>query len=199
MSRPFCLGIGGSPRRKGNTDLLLQAALEGAVEAGARVETVYLRNLDFSPCTACEACHQTGECVLGDDMTALHPRILSADYLVVAAPIYSLALNAQNKMFVDRSQCWWAARYILKVPVLLGGKTDNNARALFISAAGSPKTDVFDCALRTIRYFFDLIGAAMAPPVLVAGVDSLGEVAQDPQKILKAKEAGYQLIKGGIT
>jgi hypothetical protein len=67
----WVLGIVGSPRRHGNTEMLVNEALRGAEEADASVEKVILSKLDVGPCRACDACRKTGECVQRDDMPAL--------------------------------------------------------------------------------------------------------------------------------
>ena len=63
------LGISGSPHRHGNTETLLDSFLDGAKAAGASVEKVVLKDLNYSPCRGCNACHKTGECVVKDDAT----------------------------------------------------------------------------------------------------------------------------------
>jgi len=63
LTRKRVLGIVGSPRRGGNTEILVGAVLRGAEEAGALVEKVLLSKLGISPCLACDACRDTDECV----------------------------------------------------------------------------------------------------------------------------------------
>lgn len=88
------LGISGSPRRHGNTETLLDSFLEGAKAAGASVEKVVLKEINYSPCRGCNACHKTGECIVKDDAPGLYEKILAADCLAVASPIYSMGITA---------------------------------------------------------------------------------------------------------
>ena len=89
------LGISGSPHRHGNTETLLDSFLDGARAAGASVEKVALVDLDYTPCRGCNACHKTGECIVKDEAPALYDRILAADCVAIASPIYSMGITAQ--------------------------------------------------------------------------------------------------------
>ena len=108
------LGINGSPRIGGNTDILLDKVLEGAESRGAQTEKVILNRLKFSPCQECENMRDDGTCLVEDDMQPLYKKIGEADAIVLASPIFFGSLSAQTKMMVDRFQCLWRAKYILK-------------------------------------------------------------------------------------
>ena len=82
------LAINGSPRRRGNTEALLDAMAKGLAAAGALCEIVRVSDLDIHPCIGCGGCEKGGECVLEDDMTGLYPKIIEADRIVLASPIY---------------------------------------------------------------------------------------------------------------
>jgi multimeric flavodoxin WrbA len=99
------LVIKGSPREKGNSSILADKAAEGAKSAGAQVETFSLHRMDIHPCDGCDICQETGVCVLGDDMQDLYPRLLGADAIAIASPIYWFTISAQTKLFIDR---WYA-------------------------------------------------------------------------------------------
>lgn len=91
------LGISGSPRRHGNTETLLDAVLDGARDAGAEVEKIILRTLDYASCQGCNACHRTGVCIIEDEITPVFEAIARADILIVASPIYSMGITASSK------------------------------------------------------------------------------------------------------
>jgi len=82
------LGIYGSPRAGGNSDLLLDRALEGAAEAGAVRDRVYVRDVSISGCLECGACEETGACVIPDQMEEIYPRLQEARVIVMAAPCF---------------------------------------------------------------------------------------------------------------
>lgn len=89
------LGISGSPHRHGNTETLLDSFLDGAKEAGAGVEKVILKDLDYSPCRGCNACHKSGDCVMKDDAIALFEKVLKCDCLAIASPIYTMGFTSR--------------------------------------------------------------------------------------------------------
>jgi multimeric flavodoxin WrbA len=93
----------GSPRTRGNTACLAARLAEGARQAGAEVETVYLHELDIRACDACDLCKETGvDCAIEDDMQSIYPKLRSADALVLASPVYWFTYSAQLKLCIDR-------------------------------------------------------------------------------------------------
>lgn len=101
------LVINGSPRAKGNSDLLCDEFIRGAEEAGHQVEKISLRERKIHPCRACYACFRTGTCVQQDDMAELLDRAEEADVLVLASPTYFLTMSGQMKVFIDRLLSKW--------------------------------------------------------------------------------------------
>lgn len=93
----------GSPRKNGNSDILCNQFAAGAEEAGHRVEKIYLADLEISPCAACYGCRKTGSCVKKDDMELLLARLVEADVLVLATPVYFYSMSAQMKTMMDRT------------------------------------------------------------------------------------------------
>jgi len=98
----------GSPRERGNSAALAERAAAGALEAGAQVESVYLHGLDIRACDGCDLCMEQGEyCVIEDDMQSLYPKLLEADALLLASPIYWFTFSAQLKLCIDRWYGLW--------------------------------------------------------------------------------------------
>ena len=97
----------GSPRQQGNSAALADQAAAGAQEAGAQVESFYLHGMDIRPCDGCDFCKETGVCVVKDDMQALYPKLLAADALILASPIYWFTYSAQLKTCIDRWYGLW--------------------------------------------------------------------------------------------
>ena len=96
------LGILGSPRRRGNSDILLDLALTGAKEAGAEVEKIVLSKKKISGCLDCGKCNEAGVCVIKDDMQGIRKKILEADAIIHSVPLYFWAMTAQMKAYLDR-------------------------------------------------------------------------------------------------
>ncbi len=112
------LGIYGSPRKGGNTDILLEEAMKGAGEAGAEVEGLRLTALNVLPCLECHGCDTTGRCVIQDDMQKIYPKLTESDVIILASPIFFYGITAWAKALVDRSQALWTRKYLIKDPSL---------------------------------------------------------------------------------
>ena len=96
------LGVSGSPRVGGNTDLILNQALEVAKSNGAEVSLIRLSDYKLEPCNACMSCFSTGKCVIKDDGQALYEMLTGADGLILGSPSYFQGVTAQMKTFIDR-------------------------------------------------------------------------------------------------
>lgn len=96
------LGLIGSPRKGGNTEILIDRALEGAASSGATIEKVRLADLRINPCRGCESCKETGRCVQDDDMQQVYSKMLKADGILLGTPVYFWGPSAQTKCLVDR-------------------------------------------------------------------------------------------------
>ena len=96
------LGIAGSPRRGGNTDLLLEEFMKGAASQGAETKTIELRRMKFETCRHCDGCLKTGQCVIKDDMETIRPIIADADLFIISTPVYVDGMTGPLKTFLDR-------------------------------------------------------------------------------------------------
>ena len=184
---PSILCLHGSPRRGGNTDLLLEALADGARRAGARVDHLNCRTLRFRPCTGCGACSDTGLCILDDALGPVYEMVDDAAALVVGAPVYFLGVPASLKALIDRFQCRWSRRY------LMGLSPGPERPGVFLSAAGSPASSVFTCAQRTVEAFFDVLGVACKTNLLYPNVDGKGAVREHPTALGEARDVGTTL------
>ena len=187
------LGIFGSPRRGGNTDLLLEEALRGAEKEGAKVERLYLSDLTITPCKECHGCDNTGNCVILDDMQKIYPALLEADVILLASPIFFYGVTAWAKALIDRSQALWARKYLLKDPSL--GKKGRKRKGFFISVGATKGPKVFEGAILTARYFFDVLNAEYAGELVFRGADAKGDILKHPETLQQAFEAGRKLAQ----
>lgn len=189
-----CLGIACSPRKNGNTDLLLQKAIAGAQEGGAQVETIFLRDYQFSPCVGCNGCAKTGECVIKDDMQTLYPKLLAADRIILAAPIFSMGINALAKAMIDRFQRFWSTKYLLKEKVIKGVNRPPR-KGIFLSTAGTDYNNVFAGAEMVVKYAFLMLETDYAGKYLYPKIDAKGEINDCHQCLEEVFLAGKNLIK----
>ncbi len=186
------LGLYGSPRKGGNTELLLDEALRGAAGQGARTEGVRLSDLRITPCEECLTCFNDGACPISDDMQGVYTRLLEADIVILASPIFFYGITAWAKAMVDRCQALWARKYVLHDPLLQGEK---KRKGFFLSVGGTKGQRMFDGATLTVKYFFDAFNAAYAGELLFRGVDACGDIAKTPDALSQARAAGRNLAQ----
>jgi multimeric flavodoxin WrbA len=188
------LGIMGSPRRQSNTEILLDKALEGAKGAGAEVEKVLVSKLEISPCLEIYACRKDGKCSIKDDMQLLYEKLLDADHIVFASPIFFYSITSQAKAIVDRCQALWVRRHVLHM-----GKVDNRIRkGVFISVGATRGEKLFEGAVLTVKYFFDAIGVKYSGDLLIRGIDSKAQIREHPTALQDAFRLGQQLVSPDI-
>ncbi len=185
------LGIFGSPRRGGNTDLLLEEALKGALEEGANVERLYVINYTLTPCQECHGCDQTGKCVILDDMQKIYPKLLAADLIILASPIFFYGVTAWAKTLIDRSQALWSKKYLLKDPSM--GKQGKKRKGFFISVGATKGQRVFDGAILTVKYFFDALNAEYVGELVYRGVEGKDDILKNPEALQQAYEMGRKM------
>jgi multimeric flavodoxin WrbA len=186
------LGIMGSPRRQSNTEILLDKALEGAREAGAEVEKVLVSKLKISPCLEIYACLKDGNCAIKDDMRLLYDKLLEADHIIFASPIFFYGITSQAKAVIDRCQALWVRRRVLGI-----GKEDKRERmGVFISVGATRGKKLFDGAVLTLKYFFDAIGVKYSGDLLIRGIDKKGQIREHPEALQDAFRLGQELVRG---
>ena len=186
------LGIAGSPRRGGNTDLLLAEVMKGAASRGAEVKTIVLNDLKIAPCQHCDACLETGRCKVKDDMQMVYRELENADRIVLASPLHFMGVTAQMKAMIDRCQALWARKYVLKLPPL-GNRRER--KGLFISVGGRKIDNLFEPALATVKTFFRILDITYAGELLFPGIDEKGAIAKHPDALRQAFLAGQKLVE----
>ncbi len=188
------LGILGSPRKGGNTELLLEETLKGAEAEGAEVERLRLTDYNIIPCKECLACFKDGNCIILDDMAKIYPKLLEADIIILASPIFFYGVTAWAKALIDRCQALWARKYQLKDPSF--GKEGRKRKGFFVSVGGTKGQKTFEGAILTAKYFFDVLNAEYAGELVLREVDAKGDVLKHPEALQQAFEAGRKLVLG---
>ncbi len=183
----------GSPRRKGNTSLLLKKAIEGARDAGAEVTEVVLRDKKLSPCLEIYGCKNDGKCVIKDDFHEIVEQMLVSNGVMLASPIFFYSVSAHTKMLIDRCQSLWMKKYYIE-------KADRKnwipkRKGLFISLGATNGKKLFDGPLLTIKYFFDVLDMTLHKSLLYRGIDLEGEITDYPQYLEEAYQAGRDLVE----
>ena len=179
------LGIVGSPRRGGNTEILVDEVLSGAAEGGAAVEKIILSELTIAPCQGCDTCYNIGDCVQQDDMQMLFKKMERSQVWVLGTPVYYYGPTAQFKTFLDR---WYGAdhggivtfkgkRVILAIPLEDSKRT--SARHI---------VGMFEGALDWLK--MELFATIVAP-----GADRPRDVRKYPDVLNDARVAGKAVVE----
>ncbi len=180
----------GSPRRGGNTDLLMEAFLSGCSSHDVTIERIYLSHLHLTGCRSCRACATTGMCVVDDEMQSIYTSLEQSCRIVVASPIYFYGVTGQTKLVIDRAQAFWSKKYLLRQTI--GKHTDR--LGFFISVGATHGERLFDGAIFTIRYFFNAIDVRYAGHLLYRGFDDPGAIRSHPTAFTECFEAGKQFV-----
>ena len=185
------LGISGSPRRNGNTELLLKELLNGAEASGLETELIILGELSISPCTSCDSCQKDGQCVINDDMQLMYGKLLEADYVVFASPVYFKGVSAQMKALIDRCQALWSRKYILKQKLVSPDRPGR--KGYFISTSGSVGNNIFSGAIMTIKSIFHVLDIEYKGELLFEGMEKKGDITNHPNALQTAFGVGMSL------
>ena len=183
------LGLAASPRKGGNTDILLKSFLEGAAQDGIETEIIHLVDLDISPCMGCETCFEDGQCMIEDDASRVYDKLLLSDMLVLATPVYFYSVSSHAKLLIDRCQCLWARRYKLELRT-----GSDNGVGVMLSTGGSGGPKMFEGIKLTAKYFFDSLGKKMAGSLTYSNIDRKGSILEHPNALEEAASLGRELI-----
>jgi multimeric flavodoxin WrbA len=172
--------LSGSPRKGGNTELLVEAFVKGASQKH-HVEVVSVHDYKVNPCMGCNACfkNESNSCVQKDDMPLIYEKMAVADMLVIASPVYFYGLSAQLKAVIDRFHNPIRDTYHIKKTALL-----------LVGAASLP--ELFDGILAQYRLCLNFFKLEDAGRVLVRGVKDKGDI-QNTEAIQKANELGLNI------
>jgi len=182
--------IYGSPRRKGNTAVLLKQAAEGAKQAGATVHEFVLRDLKMSPCLEIYGCKKDGNCAIADDFQKIRDAILASDGLILASPIFFYSVSAHTKILMDRCQSLWVKKYWIDKD----SPQPFKRKGLFISVGATKGKKLFDGVLLAIRYFFDVLDMELWKSLLYRNFDFEGDILKCPECLEEAFTAGKDLV-----
>lgn len=181
------IGIVGSPRRNGNTHVLVSRILDGAREAGAAVETLFLADLTIRECDGCHVCWQGKPCAKRDDMSGLLPRIAGNDVLVFGTPVYWYGPTALMKAFLDRFVYFNCPENRAKIR--------GHAAAL---AVPFEDTDLATAELlvKSFEKSLSYLEMSLAGCILVPGVTQKGEIVEKADRMTEAYALGARLAEG---
>jgi multimeric flavodoxin WrbA len=180
------LGIMGSPRIGGNSDLLLDQALAGAREAGGEVEKIILVQKKISGCYDCKKCNDSGICAVKDEMPEIHQKILEAQAIIHSVPVYFWSMTSQMKAYLDRwcalfDANWrWHQAYLPKMK----GKGMG-----LITVCGDPDVHTADPIVHSFKNTADFTKMKWIGAVMASATEK-GEIAQNETALKEAFDLG---------
>ena len=185
------LAIAASARRGGNSDAVLEAALDAMRERGATVETIVPRRLEIKPCFSCDGCWDTGKCVVKDALQDMYPRFVQADHIVVAAPLYFTSLPGHCKVLIDRFQCFWVRTFRLKSP------PEPRRRGMLLCVSAEENERYYKSTRTIIRSWMASLNMKCAVERFYPGVDAKDDlVTNHPEFLDDARQAAAELLDG---
>jgi len=173
------IGILGSSRKNGNSEFLLDLALDEAKKNGALISKIPLRGKTIAPCDGCQKCAQTGKCVIKDDMQEIYKEMLEADGIIWATPVYFWSMTGQTKTVMDRT-------YALTFPKL---QLMNKVGGLILVAGGKGcvnAANVFNMYFSYNHMFFAELASGYAT--------EKGEIKESGYALGATKEMALQMI-----
>ena len=188
MSKKLLI-LKGSPREKGNSAVLADRAAAAAEDAGWQVESVCLQTMEIRPCDGCDLCRENGVyCVIDDDMQSLYPRLIAADALILASPVYWFTFSAQLKLCIDRWYGLWSIQRDVFRGKPIGIILTYGDEDLTVSGGIN--------ALRTYESIFQFVDAPIVGTVHGSLMD-VGDAQKHPELMDAAYALGRQMTQAG--
>lgn len=188
----LALGLQGSPRTKGNSDLLLAEFMQALSSRGAQTKIIQVARRNIKPCRELTVCEKRGTCPIKDDMGEVYGLLRQADIIVAASPVFFYNVTAQLKALIDRCQTLWARKYLLKL-----SDPGSRVRKGFLLAVGATHgRQLFDGFHLTAKYFYDAVAAEYAGSLTYRGVEKRGQITKHPTMATDVESAATGLMAG---
>ena len=179
------LGVVGSPRRKGNTHILVSKILEGAEKEGASTELIFLSDLSIQECDGCHVCWQGQPCCKHDDMNDIYPKIIESKVIIFGTPVYWYGPTALMKGFIDR--------------FVYFNCTENRAKIRGKSGVIAVPFEDEDSSVSTLvedffQKCFEYLEMKFAGKIVVSGVTHKGEILEREIDLNRGYELGERIV-----
>ncbi len=185
------IAVCSSARRHGNSEHLLDNMLEGMASQTANIEVqkVVPREMSITPCRSCNACWETGECVVQDEMQNMYTRFCEADHVILATPIYFTSLPGHAKVFIDRFQCFWVRTY------RLGKPPEPEREGAFLCVGAMDRKNYFQCTSHIVKTWFSTLNITCQVSRFYPDLDAKDDVLDRDDHRESARRAGEELIQ----
>lgn len=183
------IGFVGSPRREGNTDILVQQVLEGARSCGAETGIFYLNEIPIRGCQGCNRCKTGDACQEDDGMNELYGEILAADGIVIGSPVYFGQITGQTKCFLDR----WYAFVNTDRSIRISGRK----RIGLVYPQWEPDPRKYDSLATQFIEFMRFFGLDVVDAIAGPGLQKRGDAKRREVLLEKAYRLGMKLAEQG--
>ncbi len=188
------LGIYGSPRKGGNSDLLLDEAIKGAQSLGAEVHAIRSFDLKISGCRECGGCDKSGQCVIRDDMDVVYPHLIESEAIILASPMFFYGITSSAKALIDRCQALWNKRMLEKPPERK--RYYDSGRGYLIAVGATKGTNLFEGSEMVAKYFFDALDKSYEGGLFVRSMEGKAAVMERSDILKDAYELGQKAVTG---
>jgi len=187
------IAFNGSPRKRGNTETLLDAALEGVRSTGANAISFAVGNLQVIPCQNCGYCSRHGACRLADkdDMGQVYRSIDTATRFLTASPVYFATVSAQLKTLIDRCQVFWSRKFVLEEKPRVPDR-----KGILLAVGGFDHRGFWPCTQKVVRTWYVCCDVNYLGGLFYHKIDARGDIARHPTALEEAFEAGKRLVAG---
>ncbi|QER42734.1 flavodoxin family protein [Thermodesulfobacterium sp. TA1] len=184
----YLLAVHASPRKQGNSEILLNSFLSGLNPPKINAEKIRLAELKFMPCIECGGCEKDGTCILEDALTEVYSKVLKTNFLVIATPIFFYTYPSFLQAFFERFQAFWVSKYLLKNPA-----PSQKPKGILLALGATKGKKIFECLVRSFKYVLDTIDGEYIGGIFIRGIDKKGEILNHPEFLEKAKVLGQKV------
>jgi multimeric flavodoxin WrbA len=189
------LGIGSSPRKGGNSDIIMKRLLKGAKSRSVSIEEIQLRDYLFQSCIGCERCRREGRCTgLQDGMQLIYPKVRESKGLIVISPIYNYNMTSSMKSFIDRLYCFY--NFSKERPGQWSSQLADQGRKAVIVVVGEQadyEEGGMSLTLEVMRRPIEALGYEVLDELPVLGIFRKGGIMDYPRTLEQAEELGLRL------
>lgn len=192
---PKVIGFSGSPRKGGNSDILLRHILTGVIENQLSADSLRLADCQFQPCIGCERCRKDKICTgLMDGMSFLYPKIIQSKGLVLVCPTHNYNITAWMKAFIDRLYCFY--NFDKERPGPWSSNLENQGRKAIIAAVceQNDKKDM-GFTIEAMRMPLEALGYEIVGELAVLGTFARAKIKEQTSTLIKAAELGLNMAK----
>lgn len=178
------LAVVGSPRRNGNTDILVSRIAEGARTKGATVDELYLGDLTIKECDGCHKCWEGKECSKNDEMCNIYPKIIQSDVIIFGTPVYWYGPTGLMKIFIDRFVYFNSPENREKI---------RSKSAVIAVPFEEEKPEMARLVVEFFEKSLAYLEMKVVGKVIVPGVSGKGDILQKAERLREAYELGQSL------